>query len=366
MRIADRYIGWQIFFGTIFGVSLLTVMLVMSQIMKEIRPYLVEHGAPISLLGKFIIYVLPFSLMFTLPWGFLTSVLLGFGRLSGNNELISLRMAGVGLPRIAAPVLILGLLFSGLAYWISGTVAPSATAALKALPYEAASRDPTVLLNPGIAQAKFPGQKVYIEERDGETLRGFHLYELSDEDRQTRPTAYVHAGEVALQVDLEKKVFNLTLTDAHIETAKEDGPPELAMAAEARPWFIDWANTRHRRVRVGEMTNRDIQTTLAEDQSIEPKRRNEMRIELHKRRSVSFACLAFALIGIPLGIAGQRTETSSGFLWSFLVAATYFGGMLFIDPLKGSSVALVTSFIWLPNIACLIIGIWLFRRAALR
>ena len=31
MRIADRYIGWQVLYGTIFGVSLLTVVLVLGQ-----------------------------------------------------------------------------------------------------------------------------------------------------------------------------------------------------------------------------------------------------------------------------------------------------------------------------------------------
>ncbi|MDA0768172.1 MAG: LptF/LptG family permease [Verrucomicrobia bacterium] len=365
MRIADRYIGWQIFFGTIFGVSLLTVVLVMSQIMKEIRPYLVEHGAPLSLVGKFILYILPFSLIFTLPWGFLASVLLGFGRLSSHNELISLRMAGVSLGRIAAPVIVLGILFSSLTYWISGTVAPRATAAQKSLLYEALSRDPSVFLNPGVVQAKFPGQKVYIEDREGDSLHGFHLYQLSSNDRDAKATSYVHAGEVDLKVDMEQKLFILTLTAAHIETTKKDGTMELATAAEAEPWFIDWSNTKTKKARVEELTNTEL-TAHMDDVDLPPQLRKDFQVELHKRRSLSLACLAFAFIGIPLGISGQRKETSAGFLMSLLVAAVYFSGMLFVDPFEKSSLTLIASLVWLPNVACLLLGVWLFRRASHR
>ena len=48
----------------------------------------------------FIAYVLPFSLIFTIPWGLLTAILLVFGRLSADNELIALRSNGVSIGRI--------------------------------------------------------------------------------------------------------------------------------------------------------------------------------------------------------------------------------------------------------------------------
>ena len=68
MRIADRYIGWQVLYATLFGVTLLTLVLVLGQLFKEIRPLLVEQKAPLWLIGKFILMTLPFSLMFTIPW----------------------------------------------------------------------------------------------------------------------------------------------------------------------------------------------------------------------------------------------------------------------------------------------------------
>ena len=108
MRITDRYICWQVLYGTIFGVSLLTAVLILGQLFQKIRPLLVEQAAPLELIGQFILLIVPYSLMFTLPWGFLVATLLSFGRLSRHSELLSLRMAGLSLTRVALPTLLMG------------------------------------------------------------------------------------------------------------------------------------------------------------------------------------------------------------------------------------------------------------------
>ena len=47
-------------------------------------------------------------------------------------------------------------------------------------------------------------------------------------------------------------------------------------------------------------------------------------MELHKRFAASLACIAFALIAVPLGITAHRKETSVGFALSLVIAFTYF------------------------------------------
>ena len=42
--------------------------------------------APLELIISFIAYILPFSLTFTIPWGFLTAVLLVFGKMSAEHD----------------------------------------------------------------------------------------------------------------------------------------------------------------------------------------------------------------------------------------------------------------------------------------
>ncbi len=109
----------------------------------------------------------------------------------------------------------------------------------------------------------------------------------------------------------------------------------------------------------------EITAALSEG-GLSPESHKDLLLEINSRRSISLACFAFALIGVPLGISARRKETSTGLILSLAVAAAYFSGMLFLDPLRESPAALTITILWVPNIICLILGAWLFRRASHR
>ena len=123
MKILDRYIARQLLGVTALGVMALSALLLLGNLFKELRPLLVENKAPISIVLEFIFQVIPFSLMFSIPWGFLTAVLLVYGRLASDNELTSMRMSGMSLWRLSAPAISIGIALSGLFYWINIDIA---------------------------------------------------------------------------------------------------------------------------------------------------------------------------------------------------------------------------------------------------
>src|SRR4249920_1151057 len=100
MKIIDRYISRQLIVSLLFAIVVLSFVLVLGNIFRKLLPLLVNHDLPVEYVIGFIAYVLPFSLIFTIPWGLLTAVLLVFGRLSADNELIALRANGVSVPRV--------------------------------------------------------------------------------------------------------------------------------------------------------------------------------------------------------------------------------------------------------------------------
>ncbi len=145
MLLADRYIARQILLGTLYAIVVLSLVLVMGNLFKQARPLLVEQHAPLGLVLRFVINVLPFSLMFTIPWGFLSAVLLVFGRMSSDNEITSFRVAGLSLWRLSLPVFVIGAVFSGICLWINVNVVPHAKASLTEMIYEQVKRDPRSL-----------------------------------------------------------------------------------------------------------------------------------------------------------------------------------------------------------------------------
>lgn len=366
MRISDRYIGRQVVFGTLFAIVVLSVILVLGNVLREIRPLLVEQHVPLPLLVRFMLSSLPFSLMFTIPWGFLAAVLLVFGRLSSDQELTAFRVAGLSLTRLSLPVFALALVLSGVCMWLNVRVAPQAKGSLEDMLYQEVMRDPRSILNPGSSLLGFANKSLFIEGHDGNALVGFHLYYRGkNNDKDSPQPSYIHAGRVELGIEKEKKEFHLTLDDAFIEQKKENGGVDVAFAGEAYYLPLDFSDTRMKKPRASTMTNEEIlKYSYDPAQKISPAKRVEFRAEITRRYSYSFACLAFAFVAVPLGLKSRRRDTSTGLMLSLFIGAGYFISSFVADQFhtdRGATIAL-----WMPNILCMVLGIYLFRRARFR
>ena len=364
MRISDRYIGKQVLVGTLYAVLVLGLVLVLGNLFKQIQPLLVDQKAPLELVLRFVISVLPLSLMYTVPWGFLSAVLLVFGRLSAGHEITGFRVAGLSLVRLSAPVFVIGALLSLASLWLNINVVPRSKASSVQLLYEQASRDPDSLLKPGVVQGNFRSsgndiQKVLIEGKSGEWVEGFHFYQLPASDGDDR--TYVHASRASLAVDEANSQLRVKLDDAYFETHKPDGRIEMAIAGRAEPLLIDLKNPKHRKTRASIMTNAEIRAEVADNPELTPAKKVQLRAEITKRYSFSMACLAFAFIAVPLGLGSRRRDTSGGLIISLLIGTGYFLVTMLAAQFKSDTGA--TAMLWAPNAACVLLGLLLFRRA---
>src|SRR4030095_9439192 len=100
MKLIDRFVSRELLINVFFAIAVLSLVLVVGNIFCKLLPLIVNHDVPIEDLITFIAYVLPFSLIFTIPWGLLTAILLVFGRLSADNELTALRSNGIRIGRL--------------------------------------------------------------------------------------------------------------------------------------------------------------------------------------------------------------------------------------------------------------------------
>jgi lipopolysaccharide export system permease protein len=364
MRIFDRYIGQQVLLGTLYAVLVLGLVLVLGNLFKQIQPLLVDLKAPWTLVLRFVISVLPLSLMYTIPWGFLSAVLLVFGRLSSNQEITSFRVAGLSLVRLSAPVFVIGAGLSLLSLWLNLNVVPASKATVRQLIYDQAAKDPRSLLKPGVVQGDFRGdgnevQKMLIEGEDGDWVNGLHIYMLPRPDADASPT-YVHATRAALAVDHEKRQLRMKLENAHFETVDANGVLSMAFAANVEPLILD-LKAPHGRSKPNAMTNEEILREISDHPELDGDKVRKMRMEITKRYSFSMACLAFAFVAVPLGMQTRRKDTSRGLIISLLIGTGYFLLTMLagqFDTQRGA-----TAMLWAPNVACVLLGLFLFRRA---
>src|SRR6478609_2138840 len=126
MKLIDRFVSRELLVNVLFAIAVLSLVLVVGNIFRKLLPLLVNHDVPMEYLITFIAYVLPFSLIFTIPWGLLTAILLVFGRLSADNELTALRSNGISIGRICIPLVFIALICTAVSVWLNVQVAPAA------------------------------------------------------------------------------------------------------------------------------------------------------------------------------------------------------------------------------------------------
>jgi len=367
MKIIDRYVGSSVLFTALFGVLVLSLVLVLGNIFKELLNILVNNpDVPILGVLYFMALVLPFSLTFTIPWGFLTAILLVFGRMSADSEFVALKANGISIPRASAPVFALGAILSGLCFWINAEIAPRAEQAMKMALVDIATTNPAALFRADEVVDAFPDRRVYVGGKEGDRLLNITVFELGPDGGVRK---MVHAREGSIKPDMENSRLLLHLYDAEFEQRDQKSPYDLSKIQQGIsvqegvfPLSLERFMQRFKSER--RLTAYSLGELYRHLGEAEGKRYLETLVEFNKRFSTSLSCLAFALVAIPLGITTHRKETSVGFAISLIVAFGYFFFIIIANTFRGEANAFPQLLIWAPNLIFFTMGALLFRRLA--
>lgn len=366
MKLIDRFISRELLVNLFFAVAVLSLVLVVGNIFRKLLPLLVNHDVPAEYLFTFIAYVLPFSFIFTIPWGLLTTILLVFGRLSADNELIALRSNGVSISRICVSLAAIAIVCTAICLWLNVQVAPAAQQKLRTTVLDLATRNPMALLGSDQVIDQFPGRKIYIGKKEGNILENIIVFEMND---AFMPMKVTHARTGVLEADLPNQQLLLHLYNARYQQRDDQNPYDLRrvrdginMAEGTLPISLeDLYQKEKKRTSRSAMS---LEQLLEQLKSDDTKEKSASRTEISKRFSFPFSCLAFALIGVPLGITAHRRETSMGYLMSLVVAFFYFLFIIMADTLRTNARVHPELLVWFPNVLFLAIGLVMFRRLA--
>jgi len=125
MLIINRYLLKSLLPPTLLGISGLSLLFV-SSIIFELSAYLIVRKVHPYLVFLLALYKLPGVLIMALPIGLFFGALFALGKLSVDNEILILRMAGVSLGKLLAPYLVVALLVSGASFAVNEFVVTKA------------------------------------------------------------------------------------------------------------------------------------------------------------------------------------------------------------------------------------------------
>lgn len=368
MKIIDRYLGRELIVALVFAVAVLNLVLVVSNIFRKLMPLLVNRDVPAEYLFAFVGYILPYSLTFAIPWGILTAVLLVFGRFSADQELAAFRTNGISLPRICASLFVIAALLTVICLWLTLQVAPAAREKLTGMMFDLATRNPMALFESDQVIDQFAGRKIYVGRKHGNQLENIIVFET---DAEAMPLRVTHAHTGTLETDLPNQRVLMHLYGARYQQRDERAPHDLnrirdgiALAEGTLPISLAelYERTRKRSAR----SALSLRQLIDQLQRGGPRERSTSRTEINKRFAFPFSCVAFAFLGVPLGVTAQRRERSVALGMSLLVALGYFLFIILADTLREKPEWHPEFLVWVPNFLFIGLGGWLFWRLAKR
>ena len=123
MTIIERYLTKEIF--KYFGILIVTVVSIYIVVgfFEKIDNFM-EAGLPFIRIISFFQFKIPLIVSRIMPIGTLMAIIIVFGLMNKNNEIIALKSSGVSIYYLLKPVVFIGLLLSILVFLISELIVP--------------------------------------------------------------------------------------------------------------------------------------------------------------------------------------------------------------------------------------------------
>ena len=364
VRIVDRYILRELLVPFVLGIAIFTSILLIVRILKLVE-LVVNRGVPLLQILKLFSYILPAFLEVTVPMALLLAILVAFGRLSSDSEIIALRATGVSLYRLMAPVGVFACVVSVLTFGLSAHARPWGNSLLRSGLYEMVKARVSAGIKSKVFNDEFAGLVIYVARIEPP---GNNLYDIliSDtRDPKLQNTVYARFGTVVSRQDSDTLTLRLADGGIYSAAAKIDGYQDTRFTTYDITLNLNVAleELRSKPKEASEMTIAELRQAMAErEERGEPGWAE--RVELHRKLSIPFACLVFAALGVPLGIQPSRAVHSRGFSVSLVLIFSYYLLMTLGQNLGERGALPVSVAVWLPNVALSIVAIGLLSRAA--
>lgn len=328
MRRIDRYLLSEIVIPALMGGLMVIMLLVGNQLYFMLR-YLYK-GVPLHDVVLTLVYFTPSVLMLSIPAALLLGTALCLNRLERDREILSLRMAGVRLKRVVLPVILLGVIASGVMFYLQERVIPSTTHKAITLQQKLAIGSPTAFVQDDqVYKVESGGLTYFIYVRkvdpnpDKQILRDITIVMRSG-DAPPRwmmiPLAENRGGQWYMRSDPLTGVKPRIYAPGSMDVECEDGilslPKETLSTAFYRRssdelTFHELLSSRKSGVSGASVYSMNNGIVLG---------KQTLLFYMHRKLAAPLAALVAILIAIPLAVHFGRSGGYVGLLLSVIVA----------------------------------------------
>lgn len=320
----DLYLLAEVASPFLGGLAFLVFIFLMFQLLRLAELFIV-HGVSAAVLGKMVLLLAMSFLPTALPIAFLLSVLIAFGRLSADSELVALKSSGVGMIRMAAPVTALALVVVLLSLLLNLEWVPWSGREFKTMLVKIGNTKVVSSVREGAFTSGFFDLLIYAGKVDSRTNRMKRVFIYDEREPKNPVTVVAQAGElVPVRTSSEigaaalLKLYDGSIhrNDVAANTYQKIDFGEYKLFLKIQEG-ADTATMKPERIPYGELLKRIRGSTLASYEG------REMRGEFWRRYATAFSPLIFLFLGMGLGTARARTARASAFLITLVTILGY-------------------------------------------
>ena len=324
-----------------------------NQILLLVQDILRKH-VPLMDVMKLMSYSLPFIIAQSAPFGTLVGFLMCMGRLMTDNEILILRATGTSFFRLSLPVIILGVLISIGSFFVNDYLLPLGTIQYNKLYKQIIFSNPNVELESNSIK-KTSNSILVIGEVDDRHVSDLLLF---DKDSAGNQRLIIASGTELLDPNDSTIMMQLRMqnpTVVQFDNENKDTYEYIlsdytTMNIFASQFIANSSSGTNPR----EMTSYDLKkyiTKLKSNKNTTKRTLNTYNLEYHKKFSLPFGSIFFALLAFPLAILfGKHNGQTIGLIIGILISVLYWSLMTLgqIFGLRNGMNGFIS--MWLPNL----------------
>ena len=377
-----RYVFLEILSPFLLSLFVFTGILFLARSLALIDLVVNKNVSVLEILFLFSL-VIPQFLEIAIPMALLLAIILAFGRLSADSELVVMRATGISLRQLVAPVLLFASCCFVASLMLGLWIRPWANYRLGVGMFEMAKMRASAGLIGGTFN-EFGPLTIYSEKIDdtGSRLNNVVIGDRRDPEKPRDFTAKY--GQIIS--DNISRTLTLRLYDGSIHEGRGDNynvtyfdVNNIVLSHnELVDQNIGREGKKPHEMYIGELNaaSGDVKkkvrpeytAKLAEEQLSKKEVQQIARydVEFHRRFVIPFSCLAVALIGMALGVQPSRGGKSWGVSVNvtvgILVVTVYYLALAFATALGEQAMAPAWIMMWIPDAFFAVLALYVFRR----
>lgn len=366
-RLLSTYIFKEIFVPFILCTAILTVTVLLTRTL-ELIDLIVGRGVGPGYILWLILAMIPTFLTTIIPISFLIAVLIGYARLSSENEIIAMKAGGISLVAHLKPV----MLFAAVVFIVLLSITAYFTALgnnyIKKIMFNVARTNTTAGIKEQTFYNRYEGVVLYVDRlpEDGSGMQGVFISQRDPELGETR----IFAKRGVFIPSPEDLSVTLLLEDGsmHVPTKDDSQTPFHVVSFQKYSLALMHKDSQgaayekpERAIYLFELI--DIIRSERASGKRSPAHITLHVIALHKRFALPASVFAFALLAIPLGIRKVRNTGFGSFSAGLAVIIIYFVLSVSFESLAEKGSLNPALAVWSTNIIFTLIGAYIFYKS---